>query len=185
MPQILIASCPYADSLLGAEVPRGKLHGQRLPNSQVILTSGADGRTISGSVDLHVTVFYVEHTAPRDPHGMLRLMVLDDSRLARAMTASDTNTLTLVLDDSVTLNLGVPRENPVTGASRASFLPLNTNLSRTALLALARAGKAKALIASRSYGISRNQLREVNGLYRVAVWVPPDSIPLVQGLRVF
>lgn len=94
------------------------------------------------------------------------------------MIRPDTTSLTIVLDDTLSFDLGSPIENDVRGATRGSFLPVNVPLPRNAFLAVARARKGRAHIAGRSYPIGRQLLREMSRTYRAAVCIPSDSIPL-------
>jgi hypothetical protein len=176
VPQMSMVSCTYADSLLGDDWERGKITAGRAPNGDIVLISRAPGR-ITTSIELDVTVEYRDRTAPRDPPGRLKMVVFNDRGLATALANTDTASLALVLDDSLTFNLGVPQEGQVTGATRTAHLSLYVALPRAAFLALARARKGEATIGGRSYPIARSLLRAISGTYRTAVCAAPESIP--------
>jgi hypothetical protein len=85
--------------------------------------------------------------------------------------------LVLVLDDTLSFNLGNPIESEVRGATRGSHLSINANLPRNPFLALARAKKGRAEVAGRSYPIGRQLLRAMSRTYRAAICIHPDSLP--------
>jgi hypothetical protein len=178
--EIAVVNCPYADSLLGTEWEKGRVTAGRI-GGEVVMTSSTSG-PVRTTIQMSVTLQYRDPTPPRDPHGSLSMTVFDDRMLAAAMNRPDTTSLMIVVDDSITLNLGSPVENDVRGATRASHLPVNVALPRGAFLALARARKARAFIAGRSYPVGRKLLREMSRTYRAAVCMPPESIPPLRSM---
>jgi hypothetical protein len=182
IPQVKVTSCGYADSVLGAEWEKGNVTGGRGPDGRVLLTSRTPG-VLRTTVDVNVNVEYRDSVPPREPFGSLQVTVTNDRGLAQAMLRPDTTSLTLLLDDTATFNLGSPIEGDVRGATRGSFMPLNVNLPRGAFLALAHARKGRVMVAGRTYPIARTHLKAVDRIYRAAVCMDPGSVPLVGGGR--
>jgi hypothetical protein len=180
VPQFKVISCGYADSLLGTDWEKDDMIGGRDPDGLVFMSSRRPG-PMRTTIDLNVSVEYRDSLPLREPFGSLQVTVMNDRGLAQAMLRPDTTELTLVLDDTVTLNLGSPIEGDVQGATRGGFLPVNVNLPRRAFLALALARKGRATVAGRTYPIARAHLKAVDRIYRAAVCMDPDSLPRIGG----
>lgn len=178
VPQVPVTSCSYADSLLGTEWERGTITGGRGPGGHVLLSSRSPG-VVRTTIEMNVNVEYQDSVAPRDPYGNLQITVFNDRGLARAMLRPDTTSLVLVLNDTLSIDLGTPVESEVQGASRSSHLPLNVSLPRGAYLALAQAKKGRVQVAGRSYPIARQLLRSVSRAYRAAICMHPDTLPQI------
>lgn len=174
--EIQVTSCSYADSLLGTDWERGGVTASREADGTVHLSSGTGG-IIRTTILMGVLVSYRDSTPPRDPYGLLHMIVFDDRRLAQALTRADTTTLTILLDDTLTLDLGSPIEGEVRGATRNDFLSVNLSLPRSAYLAMARARRGRATIAGRNYPVSRLILKEIARSYRAAVCMNPSAFP--------
>ena len=138
------------------------------------MTSRSPG-VIRTSIELNVNIEYQDSVPPREPYGSLQITVFNDRDLAQAMLRPDTTSLSLVLDDTLSLDLGSPIESDVRGATRSSFLPLNVNLPRGAFLALALAKKGRVQVAGKSYPIARRLLKSISRTYRAAVCMHPDA----------
>lgn len=176
VPEVRVTSCAYADSLLGTDWERGGVTASRDSNGTVHISS-ATGGVIRTTITMDAMVSYRDSTPPHDPYGLLHMNVFNDRRLAQALIHPDTTSLVIVLDDTLTLDLGTPIESEVRGASRSDLLGINVSLSRGAYLALARARKGRATIAGRHYPISRNILKELSRSYRAAVCMAPSAFP--------
>jgi len=170
-------SCPLADSLLGSDWDKGDVTAWREDDGTAYVLS-LTGGTVRTTIQMSVTISYRDTIAPQDPHGNLHMIVFDDRRLAEALMRPDTTSLTLLLDDSLSINLGSPIEGEVRGALRTSFLPINVALPRSAFLSLARARKGRAQIAGKTFPIGRQLLKEISRTYRAVVCMPPASFPL-------
>lgn len=178
VPQVPVTSCGYADSLLGTEWEKGPITGGRGGGGRVLISSRSPG-VIRTTIEMNVTVEYQDSVPPQDPYGNLQITVFNDRGLARAMVRPDTTSLVLVLNDTLSVDLGTPVESDVRGATRSSFLPLNASLPRGAFLALALAKKGRVQVAGRSYPIGRQLLKSVSRAYRAAVCIHPDSLPQI------
>jgi hypothetical protein len=176
VPQVPVASCGYADSLLSTDWERASVTASRGPDGRVHLTSAVPG-VIRTTIEMNVSVEYRDSVPPRDPYGTLKMTVFNDRGLAQALIRPDTTALVLVLDDTLSFNLGNPIESEVRGATRGSHLSINANLPRNPFLALARAKKGRAEVAGRSYPIGRQLLRAMSRTYRAAICIHPDSLP--------
>lgn len=177
-PQVPTVTCPFADSMAGpAQRLRGSVWGglDTITHS-VILSSGRLGASHS-QLFLHGSLQYTGAGPIRLPRVLLHLFVPDDRRLERALFLSDTITAKLELDDSLTLNLGSPVRSPVTAPPGFHGMGLNLDLTPATFAALARSRKGRFLIGPSALSIGRDDLEDLNALYRVAVCVPADSLP--------
>lgn len=158
------ASCPAADSLVG---PITK--AQRRAVVRVARSSRSPGVTaLSGAVRglkprVHALAEY-PGTDPQ-PAPAASLMLNLPATLARATAAEH---LVLLLDDSLTLDLGVPKLPREEGRIVSPVLPVVLRLTPASLASVARAGRAEVRFDSLRLELRENELADLNLFYRLA-----------------
>ena len=159
-------TCAEADSLVG---PMTK--AQR--NAVVRATRSREGGGVSvltGAIrGLKPRAMVIGEFRGQDPSPAPQgsLMLLVPAAGARASAAAGTH-LIFVLDDSLALDLGLPKLPREEGTIGATRLPIVVALSPATLVALARAGTATARLDSLQLELRPDELADLNLYYRLA-----------------
>ena len=159
-------SCAEADSLVGPMTKAQRNAVVRATRSR----EGGGGSVLTGAIrGRKPSVMVIGEFGGQDPspapQGSLMLLVPAAEARSSATTGAH---LIFLLDDSLTLDLGVPKLPREEGAIRATRLPVVVALSPATLVAFARAGTAEARLDSLGLELRPDELADINLYYRLA-----------------
>jgi hypothetical protein len=163
--RIPIPSCTAGDSLLGpmdGSGGRAEVNGGYSSSRDASILFTGPITVQLGDRKLEATGRY-QGRAPA-PDSLTRMTVMLPTK---HVPATLTDSLIMVLDDSVRLNLGVPSLVQLKGESVPPFIPVAAAVSLTDLAAIARAHQVRALYGPATVKASDRELRDLGGFVRV------------------
>jgi len=171
---IRVPSCPAVDSLVGAPT-KAQLRGTvRIsppqPDGTSLVLSGPPN--FSG----HKSVVLVELPVPPTGRGLGAILTVLVPPKIVDQAVRDAAHLVLFAGDSLRLDFGVPVVPSRPEGVATGPVPLSVTVSPASLLALARAPTAKVRLNAAEIRLTRADVVDINGLFRVVQCAQAGSI---------
>jgi len=173
---IQVPSCPAADSLVGVPSKAQRRAAVRIsppqPDGTAIVLSGPPN--FVG----HKSAVLVELPVPPTGRGLGAILTVLVPPKVVDQAMRDTAHLVVLAGDSLRLDFGVPVVPTRPEGVATGPVPLSVTISPASLLALARAPSIKARLNTAEIRLTRADVVDLNGLFRVVQCAQAGSIQL-------